>query len=467
MEKSLKAGRMQLLSLLTCCLISISCRGQRSGTVANSKAGETAIINIPTHPLNSERDLDVLLNEIGDARVVMLGEATHGTAEFYTWRAAISRRLIQEKGFDFIAVEGEWADSYRINNFIKGQKRDSLGALALLGQFNRWPTWMWGNYEIASLVTWLNAYNQRLDSANKVGYFGLDVYCLWESMAELMPYLQGRDASLMKMAMRVNTCFQPYGADAEQYARAVSNSSRDCRRETSRLWNGIRKLASGMNLKDEALFVMEQNALVALNAERYYRAMVSTRESSWNIRDRHMMETLRRLLQLHGPNSKAIVWEHNTHVGDARFTDMAQAGEFNIGQLARQELGESQVFIVGTGIHRGTVTAADRWGDPYKTMTMPEARAGSWEEMLHAKTKGGNCLVLSRELKANNQLEEAIGHRAVGVVYRPRYETGNYVPSLIPRRYDAFMFIDRTNALRPIPIPLKANEPPDLYPSGS
>jgi erythromycin esterase-like protein len=182
-------------------------------------AADVAEVNLPAHALQNENDLDVMLNQIGNARIVLLGEASHGTAEYYQWRAAISKRLIQEKGFDMIAVEGEWADSYRVNQFIKGSAKDSLQAVALLRQYDRWPTWMWGNYEVASLITWMNQYNQSKAATDKVGFFGLDVYCLWESMQELMPYIQGND-SLMNRAQKVKQCFQPFSADPMQYAYA-------------------------------------------------------------------------------------------------------------------------------------------------------------------------------------------------------------------------------------------------------
>jgi hypothetical protein len=206
---------------------------------------EPVRLRIPSHPLRNEADLDVLLREIGDARVVLLGEASHGTAEYYTWRAALSRRLIQEKGFDFIAVEGEWADSYRVNQFIRGEKKDSAAAVALLRQYNRWPTWMWGNYEVASLVTWLNARNQGRPAASQAGFYGLDVYCLWESMTELMPLLPRTDTGLRNAAQKVHRCFQPYSADAQRYAEAVANAEANCQGETNRLWNAVRKLADG------------------------------------------------------------------------------------------------------------------------------------------------------------------------------------------------------------------------------
>jgi erythromycin esterase-like protein len=444
--------------LLYIFLMLISCT--RKSSIGPNSTSE----DLPSHPLSTEADLDVLIKEIGDSRIVLLGEASHGTSEYYTWRAAISKRLIEEKGFDFIAVEGEWADSYRVNNFIKGDRKDSTAAVSLLRQYDRWPTWMWGNYEVASLVTWLNNYNQNKPPQNKAGFFGLDVYCLWESMTELRPYLQNAQPALVSAADKVHQCFQPFGGDGEQYAIAVSNASADCRNQTTNLWQGIQNYTGNLAQKTEAELVMRQNALVALNGERYYRAMVSGGNESWNIRDRHMAQTLQNLLEFHGPDSKVIIWEHNTHVGDARYTDMATEGMVNVGQLVRETYGENNVYIVGFGSYEGSVIAATSWGAPMQSMNVPKAMKGSWEEFLH-RNGGTNKIIFSREIENNPALQKSIGHRAIGVVYNPGREQGNYVPSIIPKRYDAFVFIDQTSALHPITT-TQRNEPPDTYPSG-
>jgi erythromycin esterase-like protein len=450
--------------LMLLCMCVLACKAQKSNDKKH-KSDKTVTLKIPHHPLRNERDLDVLMEQIGDARIVLLGEASHGTAEYYTWRTAISKRLIQEKDFNFIAVEGEWADSYRVNNFIKGEKKDSADVVRLLQQYNRWPTWMWGNYEVASLVTWLNANNQNKAESKKTGFYGLDVYCLWESMTELLPYIRGKDATLENAANKVHQCFQPFSADAQEYALAVANSAADCRKETNRLWNAVQKFTAGTKQQEDH-FVMQQNALVALNGERYYSAMATGSSESWNIRDHHMAETLKRLLDLHGTNSKAIIWEHNTHVGDARFTDMAREGLVNVGQLARKQYGDENVFIVGFGSHSGTVIAAEQWGEPMKNMTVPPAIHGSWEYILH-QLSATDKIILSKDIKDVPHLKKSIGHRAIGVVYHPQREhLGNYVPSLIHKRYDAFIYLDTTKALRPIPIPVKP-EPPDTYPWGT
>ena len=426
--------------------------------------GRNIMESFTTYPISTNADLDVLMKEIGDKKVVLLGEASHGTAEYYNWRTEISKRLIKEKGFNFIAVEGEWADSYRVNNFIKGAEKDSAATVELLKQYDRWPTWMWANHEVANLVTWLNKHNQQQTDENKAGFFGLDVYCLWESMSELMPYLQEEQPSLIPAANKVHNCFKPFGEDAQEYAIAVSNAQADCRNETSELWESISNWTAGTTASTMKQFVMEQNALVALNGERYYRAMVNSSSESWNVRDQHMNQTLDRLLEFHGPDAKAIVWEHNTHVGDARYTDMANAGMVNVGQLVREKYGEENVYIVGFGSYKGSVIAADAWGARIEKMNLPKARKGSWEDVLHKNGKGDQ-IILSKDLENVSTLKNQIGHRAVGVVYNPYDEYGNYVPTIIPKRYDAFFFIDNTTALHPIKV-TKRNEPPDTYPSG-
>jgi erythromycin esterase-like protein len=286
-------------------------------------------------------------------------------------------------------------------------------------------------------------------------------------MAELMPYIKEAEPSIVKAAQKVHACFKPFSTDAQEYAMAVANASADCGAETNRLWKTLQKSTNNKVNKNEVDFVAEQNALVALNGERYYRAMVSSSAESWNVRDRHMAQTLKRLMDLHGSASKAIIWEHNTHVGDARYTDMAQGGMVNVGQLVRKEYGEENVFIVGFGSYSGSVIAADEWGSPLKKMEVPKAVAGSWENMLH-ELSPANKIILSKDIQEEKMLKKAVNHRAIGVVYHPKLEhRGNYVPSIIPKRYDAFLFIDQTQALHPIEIPLKGNEPPDLYPSGT
>jgi len=417
-------------------------------------------------PLRSPADLDPLLARIGSARCVLLGEASHGTHEYYTWRAEISKRLIQEKGFSFIAVEGDWPDCYRVNRFIKGFPDSEASAYDVLHAFARWPTWMWANREIVELAEWLRRYNNQPE-ARRVGFYGLDVYSLWDSLYQIMSYLRRTDGEALEAARRAFRCFQPYGEDEQQYARATRMIPECCENEVVELLQAIRAQAPAYSQDGrEAHFAAEQNALVLKNAEAYYRTMVLSNAESWNVRDQHMAETLSRLLDFHGVGAKAIVWEHNTHIGDARFTDMADDGMVNIGQLARERYGEDQVVLIGFGSHRGSVIAADEWEAPMERMKVPEARPGSWEDLLHQAGADNKWLLFDSAM--SEEWLQKRGHRAIGVVYHPGYERfGNYVPTVLSRRYDAFLYLDATQALWPLHLSeSEVQEVPETYPFG-
>ena len=426
-------------------------------------------------PLAKAEDLDPLLDAIGDARYVLLGEASHGTSEFYTWRTEISRRLITEKQFSFIAVEGDWPDCRRVDRFVKHRPGSGSDAEEVLHAFARWPTWMWANREVAALATWLRDHNRQRPSGEEVGFHGLDVYSLWDSMGAVVQYLERIDPAAAKTARRAYACFDPYYDDAQEYARATALVPTSCEDEAVAMLRALRAKAPEYREDGrDAFFDAEQNALIARNAERYYRAMVRGGPMSWNVRDHHMVETLDRLMGHYGPRAKAIVWEHNTHVGDARFTNMARSGMENVGQIVRQAHGEGPadkegVFIVGFGSHRGTVIAADEWGSPMRRLRVPEARGGSWEARLHDAGVGDALFVFDGSDDGGIRgLEVPLDHRAIGVVYDPHAERwGNYVPTIVPRRYDAFIHIDESHALDPLHFPaIVDGEVPETYPSG-
>jgi erythromycin esterase-like protein len=416
------------------------------------------------HPLTGTASLDALINDIGDRRIVMLGEASHGTHEYYVWRAAISRRLIREKGFDFIAVEGDWPDCYRINRYVKSYPDACAEVVPVLRHFDRWPTWMWANWEIAALAEWLREHNRSLPLDKKVGFYGLDVYSLWDSMKAMMDYLEREDPQAARSVKKAISCFEPFQEDEYEYAR-YSLSGQGCRDEVVALLKEIRLKAQFLDSDREAGFNTEQNALIAVNAEKYYHSMVGFDSNSWNIRDHHMMETLERLLHFHGPSSKAIVWEHNTHIGDARATDMARSGMVNIGQLARELYGKGKVYLAGFAGYSGTVIAGEAWGAPMEEMPVPEAREGSIEALLHERP-GTDCYLLFRE-ESKSMYLSPLGHRAIGVVYDPtREKRGNYVPSVLAKRYDALLFIDQTRALHPLHMKPHDEKIPETYPFG-
>jgi erythromycin esterase-like protein len=388
-----------------------------------------------------------LLNQLGTARYALLGEASHGTAEFYTWRTAISKRLIQEKAFTMIAVEGDWPDLYELNRYVKGTGT-ATSARQVLERFDRWPTWLWANQQVADLAEWLRSYNKTQPAARQIGIFGLDVYSLWPSLERIRTDFAEADQVTLSAVNEALACLQPYNRSEEAYGRATLQGA-TCATEINNVLTAVRNRMKTLPANHAGAFNAEQNALIAVNAERYYRSAVRSNAESWNIRDRHMMETINRLMSFHGPEAKIIVWEHNTHVGDARYTDMAQYGEVNVGQLAREQHAAEGVFIVGQGTYQGTVVASPYWGGATTVMQVPAARASSWEAVLHEK-EPRNKLILFQPWRSEAALTNKRGHRAIGVVYNPEQEAGNYVQSDLPHRYDAFLFIDQTQALHPL-----------------
>ena len=419
------------------------------------------------HPLKNEADLQPLFDRIGDARIVMLGEASHGTHEYYTWRANITKRLIEEKGFNFMAVEGDWPDCYRLNRFIKGYDTNNKSVLNILETFNRWPTWMWANWEIVSLANWMQQHNKNLSADKRVGFYGLDVYSLWESMESIMKYLKKTDPSALKLAEKAYKCFEPYREnEGSSYARASQFVPDLCQTEVVSLLKEIQQKLPTYNSDYENVFSAEQNALIAVNAEKYYRAMIKGGPHSWNVRDRHMADTLDRLLKFHGDNSKVIVWAHNTHIGDAQATDMVDEGEVNIGELARNEHYDKGVVLVGFGSYKGSVIAGKKWEGRMESMNLPKAKKESWEYLLHKAGKENKLLMMGDFGDNEILMENRIGHRAVGVVYNPKTDQFNYVPSTLPMRYDAFIYFDETTGLHPLHIQPDGHKMPETYPFG-
>ncbi len=417
-------------------------------------------------PLERPADLDPLINRIGHARFVLLGEASHGTADYYNWRFEISKRLIEEKGFSFIAVEGDWPDCYRVNRYIKGLSGDGEDARDVLHAFERWPTWMWANEEVVALAEWLRTYNERSHD-RQIGFYGLDVYSLWDSLYAVLAYLHKDRSAALAAAQRALHCFEPYGEEAQEYARATQWVDQSCENEVVNLLAALRREKKPeTDIQKEAFFNAEQNALIVQNAEHYYRIMVRGGPDSWNIRDEHMFATLDRLIRHHGRDAKAIVWAHNTHIGDARFTDMADDGMTNLGQMARERRSMDGVVLVGFGSYQGSVIAGREWDAPMKKLTVPPAREDSWEDLLH-RAGANNKLLLADGSAWHEALTTPRGHRAIGVVYHPEREHyGNYVPTELPRRYDAFLYIDQTTALNPLHLKTIQEELPETYPTG-
>ncbi|WP_306057209.1 erythromycin esterase family protein [Natronococcus wangiae] len=439
-----------------------------------------------------EDGIDDLVADVADADVVLLGESSHGTSEYYRLRARLSAELLANHGFSFVAVEGDWTDCFDVTRYVTGRS-DAESARDVLENFERWPTWMWANWEVLEFLEWLREHNDDRPIGDRAGFYGLDVYSLYESMAAVIDYLEDLDPDLAARARDAYHCFEPYGEDAREYAQSIRLVPEDCEEEVLEALRTLREdvAETSADREDERsegpgeasekrhashdgddpleTFAADQNALVAKNAESYYRAMARGDETSWNVRDRHMSETLERLLEFH--DDPGIVWAHNTHVGDARATDMADRGKLNLGQLAREEVceDEADVAVVGFGSHRGSVVAGDEWGAPMERMTVPEARSGSHEGVFHragledAVVRFDRGYGIASDIEA--PLSEPRGHRAIGVVYDPVYEGGNYVPTVLPDRYDAFVHVDETEALHPLGIE-GGETPPETYPWG-
>lgn len=430
----------------------------------DSIADVTEQLSHNCYQLQTAGDLDPLIEAIGESRFVLLGEASHGTHEFYTWRTAITKKLIKEKGFSFIAVEGDWPDCYQINRFVKGRTMSGEKISDVLAAFKRWPTWMWANWEVAALAEWLREYNSLQTTQRKVGFYGLDVYSLWESMEVMIDYLHKTDPDTARLAINAMQCFEPYGEEMTGYAWASHQLSEDCRHQVVDLLREVRVKAPQYDGDPEAELNALVNALVIANAENYYRSMLDFGDKTWNLRDTHMVNVLDQITDFHGVGAKAVVWEHNSHVGDARATDMKRRGLLNVGQLLREANPARDVFIVGFSTYRGAVVAARKWGAPMEKMEVPPAIEGSIEHYLHQKSPANQLILLDENPEP--AFHEWKGHRAIGVVYQPWSEHRNYVPTGLAQRYDALVHIDATRALHPLHLRPDKREIPDTYPFG-
>lgn len=381
-----------------------------------------------------------------------------------------TKRLIAERGFSFVGVEGDWPDCHGVHCSVVGAPSAPADPADALAAFARWPRWMWANEEVVEFARWLRGHNDALPAQNRVGFHGLDVYSLFDSLRAVLDYLTEHEPDHLPAAREAVRCFEPYGEDPRSYALASRLVPAGCEAEVVRLLSELRRPdgpAPPTGGALDARFIAEQNAETVDGAERYYRAMVRGGPESWNVRDCHMADTLDRLLRRYGPDPKAVVWEHNTHIGDARATDMATAGMVNVGQLARERHGRDDVVLVGFGSHAGTVIASDSWGGPVRRMTVPPARSDSVEAVLHEVTGGADAAFLLPVGDGPWWARTARNHRAIGVVYHPERERrGNYVPTQLGERYDAFLYCDRTTALHPLHAVETRDKEPEAYPSG-
>ncbi|MNX17137.1 Erythromycin esterase [compost metagenome] len=395
-------------------------------------------------------DFDRLIDRIGDARIVMLGEASHGTAEFYAIRAQITQRLILSKGFNMVAIEGDWPDAARVNRFVTGETEGTV--LDSLAGFKRFPTWMWRNTVILDFVAWLREHNAQTPE-RMTHFYGLDVYSLHSSIAEVLRFLSEVDPEAAAKARERYACFEPF-QDTQTYALSAHYLAESCEDQVVENLLELQRRRGDYEKRSspEAVLDAELNALAALNAERYYRQMVYGGAVTWNLRDHHMVDVLNRLLKHMGPDSKAILWEHNSHIGDFRATYEGRSGHVNVGQLVREQFGD-RAFAVGFGTYQGTVTAALEWDGPHSYMRVPPARDHSYEAIFHEAGMDRFFLDLDAPLlgRGGEWLFATREERAIGVVYHPdRERWGNYVPSRLAKRYDAYLFFDETLAVEPL-----------------
>jgi len=456
----------------------------RRSTPGNSEAAQnpnpdSALIKAlreTAYPMaGSARDYDPLIGRIGEARFALLGEASHGTHEFYYERAEITKCLIAEKNFTAVAVEADWPDAYRLNRYVRGAS-DDVDAAEALADFRRFPTWMWRNTVMVEFIEWLRAHNDALPpGTEKVGFYGLDLYSLHASMKAVLRYLEKVDPEAAKRARERYSCFDHVGEDTQGYGLMTRlNLSKSCEEEVVRQLLEMQRRAADYvrrdgRLAEDELFYAEQNARLVKNAEAYYRSVFLEEVSSWNLRDRHMAETLDALaahLGRKGGRAKIAVWEHNSHLGDARATEMGQRGELNVGQLTREKYG-GEAVLVGFTTHHGTVTAASDWGEPAERKRVRPALAGSYEALFHAAGRDRFLLIVNDSDRLAQQLGVARLERAIGVIYRPETERqSHYFRARLPSQFDAVLHFDETRAVKPLETTeeWEAGELPETFP---
>jgi protein-L-isoaspartate(D-aspartate) O-methyltransferase len=410
-------------------------------------------------------DLAPLLERIGDAKVVLLGEATHGTSEFYRMRERISQELITRKGFRFVAIEGDWPDVARLDHYVRHFEYPPSEWTA----FARFPTWMWRNNEVRSFVDWLHAHNADRKLENRIAIYGLDLYSLFTSIQSVLKYLDDVDPVSARIARQRYGCLTPWQADPATYGHAaLTGAYRTCEKEVVRMLEDILHKQSDYAAHDGERFMdAVQNARLVTDAERYYRVMYYGSRDSWNLRDNHMFETLKTLLSFHGPEAKAIVWAHNSHVGDAAATEMSARGEYNIGHLCRKEFGNS-AYSIGFGTHSGTVAAASDWDGPMEVKAVLPSLRQSYEWLCHETGRPQFMLPLRGRSAAEvrNRLTKPRLERAIGVIYRPETElASHYFQAVLPAQFDEYIWFDETRAVTPFRTK-ELEGLPDTYPFG-
>ena len=400
-------------------------------------------------PDPADPEFAAAFDRFADRRVVLLGESSHGTAEFYQARAAITRRLVERHGFRLLAFEADWPDAAAVNRHVRGRE-SGAGRI-----FQRFPTWMWRNTEVAALVDWLKTFNRGRADGEQAGFYGLDMYSMRESIAAVLEYMDRVDPEAAAVARERYGCLTPWQNSPSNYGRAALRAGHAlCEQAVLKQCRELLdQRLSVATERDEARLDAAQNARLVAAAERYYRAMYHGGAESWNLRDTHMFETLRHLMQAFGSGARAVVWAHNSHIGDARHTEMgASRGEINLGQLCREAFGEAAALI-GFGTHAGRVAAAHDWGDDMEIMRVRPSLPGSVEALCHRS--GLDRFLLDLRKNTDPALREALSapllQRFIGVIYRPGTERhSHYAQARLARQFDAWVWFDETNAVTPL-----------------
>jgi erythromycin esterase-like protein len=459
--------------------------------IAHASSREAEILAEAAHPAASEADYDGLVDLAGAAQFVLIGEASHGTHDFYETRAALTRRLIAEKGFRAVALEADWPDTLRVHRYVTGRSEDR-GAASALGDFRRFPAWMWRNTVMVEFVEWLRRWNMsgnaRRGSIGKkgsaapaagashtTGIFGMDLYSMHASIESVLRYLEKVDPDAAQRARTRYGCFELFGKDPQLYGYAtVRGEAESCEDEAVAQLVDLRRKYGEITSRDgqvaeDEFFYAEQNARLVKNAERYYRSMFHGRDESWNLRDRHMVGTLSALVNhLDRGRTKVVVWAHNSHLGDARATEMSERGEWNVGQLAREQF-DGRVFGIGFSTYSGTVTAARDWGEPAECRRVRPGLPSSYEALFHESEMRRFWIHLEERNAATKLLGQSRLQRAIGVIYRPETERwSHYFESCLPEQFNAIIHLDETRALEPLERTSEwdRGELPETYPEG-
>jgi protein-L-isoaspartate(D-aspartate) O-methyltransferase len=441
--------------------------GPRPARLRPVEGDTVSAIAASSEPFNSIEgaDLDTLLERIGDAKIVLLGEATHGTSEFYRMRERISQELITRRGFRFVAIEGDWPDVARLDHYVRHFEFPPSEWTA----FARFPTWMWRNNEVRSFVDWLHAHNAERSLQERVAIYGLDLYSLYTSIGSVLRYLDEVDPDSARIARQRYGCLTPWQADPATYGHAaLTGAFRTCEKDVVRMLEDILHKQSDYATHDGERFLdVVQNARLVTDAERYYRIMYYGSRASWNLRDSHMFETLKTLLDFHGPEARAIVWAHNSHVGDAAATEMSARGEYDIGHLCREGFGNG-AYSIGFGTHAGTVAAASDWDGPMEVKAVLPSLDRSYERLCHETGRPRFMLPLRGPSTAEirNKLAKPRLERAIGVIYRPETElASHYFQAVLPAQFDEYIWFDKTRAVTPFET-RELEGLPDTYPFG-